>query len=221
MKTASVRHLLAGAIALGAVACSSAYYGTMETFGVHKRDILVDRVTDARDDQEEAKKQFQTTLDAFREVTGWEPGRLGEAYEKLNDEYEDCEARADDVHARIKSIEDVSGALFKEWEEEDKTFTDPKLKAQSQQMLKDTKDRYGELIGAMKKAEASMAPPLAAFHDQVTFLKHNLNAQAIASLETQVGVIETDVKKLVADMEASIAEADSFIKTLNTNAPKS
>ena len=64
-----------------------------------------------------------------------------------------------------------------------------------------------------------MAPPLAAFRDQVTFLKHNLNAQAIASLETQVVSIETDVKKLVADMEASIAEADSFIKTLGAAAP--
>src|SRR5262245_51584318 len=90
MKAASVCRLVAGAFALGAVACSSAYYSTMETFGVHKRDILVDRVSDARDDQEEAKKQFQSTLDAFREVTGWDSGRLGEAYEKLNDEYEDC-----------------------------------------------------------------------------------------------------------------------------------
>jgi hypothetical protein len=31
--------------------CSTAYYGTMEKVGIHKRDILVDRVADARDAQ--------------------------------------------------------------------------------------------------------------------------------------------------------------------------
>ena len=39
--------------------CASIYYSTMETFGVEKRDILVDRVEDARDGQEDAKEQFQ------------------------------------------------------------------------------------------------------------------------------------------------------------------
>ena len=38
-------------------ACQKAYYSTMEKFGVHKRDIMVDRVGEARDSQEEAKEQ--------------------------------------------------------------------------------------------------------------------------------------------------------------------
>lgn len=35
--------------------CSSAYYKTMENFGVEKRDILVDRVEEARDAQDDAR----------------------------------------------------------------------------------------------------------------------------------------------------------------------
>ena len=39
------------AIALSLTACASAYYGAMEKIGYEKRDILVDRVKDAREEQ--------------------------------------------------------------------------------------------------------------------------------------------------------------------------
>ncbi|KPK35247.1 MAG: DNA repair protein, partial [Nitrospira bacterium SG8_35_1] len=45
--------------------CQKAYYSTMEKFGVHKRDIMVDRVEEARDSQQEAKEQFQSALEQF------------------------------------------------------------------------------------------------------------------------------------------------------------
>jgi hypothetical protein len=68
----------------------------------------------------------------------------------------------------------------------------------------------------MKAAEATMTPVLAAFKDQVLFLKHNLNARAVASLSETVRGIEGDVAKLIADMNASIAEANAFIEQLGT-----
>jgi hypothetical protein len=56
-----------------------------------------------------------------------------------------------------------------------------------------------------------MAPVLAAFKDTVLVLKHDLNAQAVASLQGTVVEIERDVEALIDDMEASIAEADRFV----------
>ena len=56
---------------------------------------------------------------------------------------------------------------------------------------------------------------LAAFRDQVLFLKHNLNAQAIASLETELASVRTDVSSLLKAMEVSIAEANAFIKDMS------
>jgi hypothetical protein len=67
----------------------------------------------------------------------------------------------------------------------------------------------------MRAAEQKMQPVLVAFNDQVLFLKHNLNAQAIASLQTTAAGIETDVNRLIEDMEKSIAEANSFIEEMN------
>ena len=67
---------------------------------------------------------------------------------------------------------------------------------------------------AMRRAEQKMAPVLTAFKDQVLYLKHNLNAQAIASLQSELSSIESDVVQLIREMEASIREADTFISAM-------
>jgi hypothetical protein len=59
-----------------------------------------------------------------------------------------------------------------------------------------------------------MEPVLAALRDRVLFLKHNLNARAIASLKSERDVIKTDVAALIRDMNKSIDEADRFIKAM-------
>ena len=194
--------------------CRSAYYNTWEKLGWAKRDLLVDRVKDARDEQADAQEQFKTTLERFQEVTQFEGGNLEKQYKRLNTEYERSEAAAKDVSKQIQSVDQVATDMFKEWEKELADYQNADLKRQSQQQLRDTQQRYQQLIGVMRKAESSMAPVLSAFHDQVLFLKHNLNAQAIASLQNTAVNIQNDVNRLIADMERSIREADEFIKQM-------
>ena len=67
----------------------------------------------------------------------------------------------------------------------------------------------------MKKASASMDPVLEKLRDQVLFLKHNLNAQALGSLDQQADLLQTDVTRLIEDMQASISEADRFIAEMS------
>jgi hypothetical protein len=60
-----------------------------------------------------------------------------------------------------------------------------------------------------------MDPVLAQLKDHVLFLKHNLNAQAIASLKGEAASIQTEITRLLKDMNASIAKADEFINSLD------
>jgi len=193
-------------------ACSQAYYGALEKAGIHKRDIMVDRVADAKQSQEDARDQFQSALEEFSSVANFQGGDLEDTYKKLNKELEKSEARAEDVSKRIDSVEDVSIALFKEWEEELEQYASQKLRAQSEQQLKETKIRYQQLMGAMRNAEARIEPVLKPFRDQVLFLKHNLNAKAIASLRGELLQVESDTEQLIKELETSIAEADRFIQ---------
>lgn len=199
-------------LALGA--CSSAYYKTMEGFGVEKRDILVDRVEDARDAQDSASEQFASALDQFRSVVEFDGGDLEKVYDRLNREYERSEARALEVSERIDSVESVAEDLFEEWEEELEEYSRADMRRDSAALLKDTRGRYTQLMAAMRRAERTMEPVLEAFQDQVLALKHNLNARAIGSLRNELDSIERDTAKLIAEMQKAIAEADTFIQSM-------
>jgi hypothetical protein len=196
--------------------CKSAYYGAWEKLGYEKRDILVSEVEDAKSDQEKAKEQFKTTMQRFQELTGFQGGELEAKYKKLNTEYERCKGRADAVTKQVADVDETANDLFTEWKKELDQYSDASLRSKSEQQLQQTKNRYQELISTMRKAETSMQPVLKAFGDQVLFLKHNLNAQAIASLQTTSQQIDQNVQALIKDMEASINEANEFISQMKT-----
>lgn len=207
--------LLSLLLLLGFVAgCSSAYYNTMEKLGVHKRDIMVDRVGEARDAQEATKEQFQSALEQFSQVVEVKGGDLEQKYKVLNDQYKQCKAESDNVHKRIGAVESVSAALFREWEAELDQYTSAALRRDSESKLAATRRQYEQLITAMKRAESKIQPVLSVFNDQVLYLKHNLNAQAIAALQGELVSLEENVDRLVREMEASIREADQFISKL-------
>lgn len=201
-------------LVLALAGCSSAYYGAMEKIGIAKRDILVDRVSEARKSQQEAKDQFQSALDHFIAVTNVNPGNLKTRYDELNREYTRSQERATDVRNRIAAVADVADALFSEWKKELREYSDQNLRRESEREYDQTRRRYEELMDAMHTAADRMDPILAKFHDQVLFVKHNLNAQAIAGLTTTNAGLQKDITRLIDDMERSIHEADGFIRTM-------
>lgn len=202
------------ALTLLLAGCSGAYYGAMEKFGIAKRDILADRVEETREAQNEAKEQFADALQRFLAVTKTSGGDLQAKYEQLDDEFKDSEARAKEVRERIAAVEDVAEALFREWKQELGQYSSASLRRDSERQLEQTRRRYDALIALMRRAEQRMEPVLNTFRDQVLFLKHNLNARALAQLDETNRTLEADISRLVADMEASIREAENFIRDL-------
>jgi len=209
------RYFLRGLVATPLLAsCSTAYYRALETVGVEKRDILSDRVEDARDSQSDAKEQFTSALDRYRSVVNVDGGDLEEIYDRLNSELERSQARAQAVKDRVGAVESVADDLFDEWEAEIGDYSDPQLRRRSQQLLTATRTDYRRLMTAMQRAEAAMEPVLTLFNDQVLFLRHNLNARAIGSLQAELDDMERATASLVNEMERSIAEASRFIEAL-------
>lgn len=208
--------LLLAALFLMLSACSTMYLEGLEKIGIPKRDVMVHRVEKARDTQEETKEQFKSALEQFTVATNFKGGDLEDTYKRLNDAYEESNSKAEEVRTRIADIESVSEALFTEWKEEITQYSNQSFKQSSQQKLVATQAHYLQLITSMKQAEAKIHPVLKVFQDQVMFLKHNLNARAIASLKGELGNIRSDVSTLVASMEKSIDEANAFIKTMES-----
>ena len=166
------------AVPLGLSACDTVYMATMDKIGYAKRDILSSRVKSARDAQEDAKKDIQSTLEKFGDV------------------------------------ESVADALFSEWETELGQYSSADLRRKSEAKLTQTRARYKEMLGAMNRAEQRIDPVLKPLRDQVLYLKHNLNARALAAMKGELVKVDAQVDRLVREMNRSIAEADKFIQAM-------
>ncbi len=199
---------------LALAGCRSAYYSAWETVGVYKRDLLKKKVVAARDDEKLASEQFKDALTRLKEMYGFQGGDLEKTYNALNREYEHSVDRANTVHKRIKDVETVAADLFAEWEKELKEISSTTLRESSRNKLHETQRRYDELHTALKRAEQSMDPVMVRLHDQVLYLKHNLNAEAIASLKGETTDIQAEISRLLSDLNTAISQADAFINTL-------
>ncbi|MFK0570611.1 DUF2959 domain-containing protein [Endozoicomonas sp.] len=208
--------VIAGLMALTLLlsGCQSTYYNAMEKVGIHKRDIMVDRIEDTQSAQEQAQAQFQSALEQFQSVINFDGGDLDSAYTDLNAEYEDSLSAAEKVRDRIASVKSVSEALFDEWEDELTLYKSDSLRRASSQKLKDTRRQYQRMITSLEKSEQRMQPVLDAFQDQVLYLKHNLNARAISALKGEFKTIKADIDRLISDMQVSIDQSQKFIKAL-------
>ncbi len=201
-------------IALDLSSCDTAYLATMEKMGYAKRDILSDRVKSARNAQEDAKQEIQSTLELFGKVVSYDGGDLESTYKKLSGELEASEDSAKAVRKKIADVESVADALFSEWEQELGQYSSADLRRKSQAKLTQTKSGYKDMLSAMKRAEQRIDPVLRPLRDQVLYLKHNLNARALAAIKGELVKVDAQVDQLVKDMNRSIAEADKFIQSM-------
>ncbi|MCC5451063.1 DUF2959 domain-containing protein [Rheinheimera sp. UJ51] len=194
--------------------CQSAYYSAMEKVGVHKRDILVDRVEEAQQSQQEAQQQFKSALEQFSSLIKFDGGDLQRMYEATDSEFQACSKAAAEVSGRIDSIESVADALFDEWQDELELYSNDKLKRDSARKLAATKRQYTSLLKTMRRAEDSMQPVLASLQDNTLYLKHNLNAKAIGALKGEFNSIQKDINRLIAEMNTAIKQSEQFVAAL-------
>jgi hypothetical protein len=196
------------------IGCQSAYYAMWEKLGKEKRHLLRGQVENSRSDQEKASEAFRDALTRLKEMYAFQGGDLEEMYNRLSDDYDNCSQRAAIIDERIEKIQRIAQDLFAEWRLEIDQIHNPTFRSQSTQKLKATESRFASLESALITARRRMTPVLDNLKDYVLFLKHNLNAQAIGSLKGEAASIETDVGRLIRDIQRSIQEADAFLKEI-------
>lgn len=189
-------------------------YNAYEMVGLEKRDLFKSEVKNVQEEQEETGEAFKDALTKLKEMYEFEGGDLERQHTKLKSSYESARAEAGDLRKRIKNVNEVAGDLFDEWEDELDEISTKSLRKKSEKQLDKTKDRFKELQKQMAVAEKKMEPVLIKLKDQVLFLKHNLNAKAIAGLKSESGQIQTEIKSLIKEVEEASKEAESFIETL-------
>lgn len=196
-------------------ACNSVYYSIWEKLGKEKRDLLKSNVDSVQDEQQNVQTQFESALDRLKNAYGTGGGHVEEIYTIVKADYERSEDRAERLSIRIKKVEEIGRDLFDEWHDEIEVMNSPELKRKSAVKLRNTQQKFELLTAQMRRSENSTKPVLVKLKDQMLYLKHSLNSQAIGRLEgSEIEEIERSIAHLTKEMRESVARADDFIGEL-------
>ena len=209
---AQLAPVLLAAIAVGG--CASAKYSALEKVGIHKRDILVDGVEDARDSQSETREHLVSAYEELSALIDHDGGELEKQYKRLNKEVERARDATEELDDKLKSIDRVSEDLFEEWESELDLYSSQALRNDQAKKLAESRKQFKHMRDRMQVARNRVDPVMAVLNDNVLYLKHSLNAQAVAALRGEAASLEGDVEVLIRDMQVAIDEANAFISKM-------
>ncbi len=208
------RIILFCVFSLAVSGCASVQYSALEKVGIHKRDILVDRVEDARDSQSETREHLVSAYQELSTLIGHDGGELEAQYKRLDKEVERSRDSIEELDDRLTAIDRVSDDLFEEWETELDLYNSQMLRAEQEKKLAEARRHFRVMRDRMQVARNRVDPVMAVLNDNVLYLKHSLNAQALAALRGQAILLEGEVEALIRDMQIAIDEADAFIANM-------
>ena len=202
---------------LSLTACGTAQkvqYSALEKVGVHKRDILIDRIEKTTDTQEQTKQQFQSAYEQLASLVSIDDQGLEKKYKSMAAAVERSENKAAELDKRIASVDKVANDLFEEWQQELEQYQSQSLRNASEKNLQTTRQRYVAIYQKMQVAQQRIEPVLQVLQDNTLYIKHNLNARAVSGLSAEVLKVEDKVAALIAQMEASINDSREFVRAM-------
>ncbi len=183
--------------------------------GVKQIEQLLKKANNQIDAIKSAKQQLQKTMDAYNAVLAPDVKDRRDDYKTLQKEMATSEKRRADVTARSTEMNAEADKLFKSWEGSTAAIQSPDLRQRSEQRLKRTQDRFAELRQTGQQAQGIYAPMMKTLQDQVTYLGHDLNPGAVASLKPDADKLNAQAKDLYAAIDRVTDAASANVARLN------
>lgn len=204
--------ILTGGLAVALAGCSGMYHAAIEQLGWEPQDILVNRVTIARDCQAAARNQFDRLVSLVRDLVTDDSEEAAQRVNALRSAYADAEIRAREVRARVAKVAAAGSAVFDERRRADAAIRDPAARERAMQRTAQAEARYGEMLTTMRQAADATGPALAAVQAALASLGPQPSDDAVGALHGAVADVDATVAALVRDLDQSIAEADAFVQ---------
>jgi chromosome segregation ATPase len=184
----------------------------METVGYEKREMLVDRLQEARTDQVEAKQQLQTALYTLTRLGSAPATEMPDLRDDLDKQVGDAENELEDLRSSIAAVESVSGSMFDEWEEELAKYDSDELRNRSKAELQESRKEYSTLITQLKQTEQKLTQLIPPLQDQVLYLEHAVNAGDRVEKPEGLDDVREQISTAIEDLETSIDRTNRFIE---------
>jgi len=211
----ALRRMLAYAATVAAVALGTTAAVRAQDEGVKQIEQLIKKSNAVAKSIDDTKAQVQKTMDAYNVLVAPETTDRKSAYKKLNKEIEDTKAKRAEIPKQVDEATAEADTLFKGWADSAAGISDPALKEKSQKRLTDAKARLVEIQAGARKAGTLYNTFMKSLGDRVTFLGHDLNDAAIASLKPESAKLNSQATELYAAIDKVTGAVSSSIAALS------
>lgn len=185
--------------------------------GVKQVEQLIKKANAGVESINDTKAQLQKTMEAYNAVLAPDVKDRRDAYKKLQKEVTESEKKRAVVSTRNGEMNVEAEKLFKNWEGSTAAIQDAALRQRSQDRLAQAKKRFNEIQANGQGAAKLYTPFMKALQDQVTYLGHDLNPGAVASLKPEADKLNAQAKELFSAIDKTTASATNNISQLNAN----
>lgn len=174
---------------------------------VKKGEQTIKSITDTR-------QQLEKTLTTYNSIIDGKAPDAKAAYKDLEKAVKDCEAKSEDVRKQKEAMDAEADKLFAGWSSSIAGISSTDLKQRSEARMAQTKDQLGKIAGAGQQARASYDTFLKGLKDQITYLGHDLNPSAVASLKGDAAKLNDQAKAMFQKVDGTVATATSSLDAL-------
>jgi hypothetical protein len=200
--------------ALGLVGCKSSptYVKAMDVVGFEKREMLKERLQEARDSQVEAKQQLQTALYTLRRFESVPAAEVSDFHDDLKGEVDKAKEEIDDLNGDIAAVETVAKEMFTDWEDELASYESAELRQKSAEELRETRRNYSTMIEQLRETQRKLSAVVPALEDQVLYVEHSINAGEKPAESDKLDDVREQISTLIEELEGSIDRTQRFIE---------
>ena len=182
--------------------------------GVKQVQQLVKKAGSTAEAITQAKLQFQKTMDVYNAVLADDAKDRKALYKKLQGEMETTEKRRADVLRADDEMKTDADIVFKSWADSTGAIASPDLKKRSEERLAKTKERCAQIQAAGHRVGEAYLPFMSTLKDQVTYLGHDLNAEAVASLKKDAAKVNAQAQEVTKRVDEAVATINASIGAL-------
>jgi hypothetical protein len=201
-------------VAVLAVLALAATAGAQSDEGVKQVERLVKASGNTVKAVADTKLQLVKTLDIYNALMADDAKDRKKLYNSLQKEMENTEKRRATIGEVAATMSAEADTLFKQWTDSAAAIENADLRKKSEERLAATKASYAEIGTVGQKASDLYGPFMKDLQDQVTFLGHDLNAEAVASLKPEAAKINEAASKLIQSIDDTITTANTNIGAL-------
>ena len=162
----------------------------------------------------ESRAQLQKTVATYNSITEMTAKDLKSAYKDLNNDVANSEKKVADGGPKIDEMNTAAEGYFAAWKASAAAISDPDLRKRSEERLADAQARFNNIAVAGKDARQSFDTLMTDVKDQSTFLGHDLNASAIATLKPNAAKFNASAATVFTRIDGVAKLFDEYIASM-------